>query len=90
MNPLKVLYKTIDNVIPYIEVRNMRVDGVSHLMPTDIPTDRRLGLGLRWLVDATKQHREVTAWLRLAWEIIDSVLRKSSSYKRWETIHNLA
>ncbi|PIM96815.1 30S ribosomal protein S7 [Candidatus Hodgkinia cicadicola] len=90
INPLKVLYEAIDNVTPYIEVRNMRIGGVSYQIPIDIPVNRRLGLGLRWMVDAAKQRREVTAWLRLAWEIIDSVLRKSSSFRRKETIHNLA
>ncbi|PIM95837.1 30S ribosomal protein S7 [Candidatus Hodgkinia cicadicola] len=90
INPLKVLYEAVDNVTPYIEVRNMRIGGVSYQIPIDIPVDRRLGLGLRWMVDAAKQRREVTAWLRLAWEIIDSVLRKSSSFKRRETMHNLA
>ncbi|PIM94916.1 30S ribosomal protein S7 [Candidatus Hodgkinia cicadicola] len=84
INPLKVLYEAIDNVTPYIEVRNMRIGGVSYQIPIDIPVNRRLGLGLRWMVDAAKQRREVTAWLRLAWEIIDSVLRKSSSSKQLE------
>ncbi|PIM94783.1 30S ribosomal protein S7 [Candidatus Hodgkinia cicadicola] len=90
INPLKVLYEAIDNVTPYIEVRNMRIGGVSYQIPIDIPANRRLGLGLRWMVNAAKQRREATSWLRLAWEIIDTVLRKSSSFKQRETMHNLA
>ncbi|PIM95568.1 30S ribosomal protein S7 [Candidatus Hodgkinia cicadicola] len=90
INPLKVLYEAIDNVVPYIEVRSMKVRGSSYQIPIDIPANRRLGLGLRWLVDSAKQWRETTAWLRLAWEIIDSVLRRSVSYRRRDVIHNLA
>ncbi len=90
INPLKVLYEAIDNVTPYIEVRNMRIGGVSYQIPIDIPANRRLGLGLRWMVNAAKQRREATSWLKLAWEIIDTVLRKSSSFKQRETMHNLA
>ncbi len=90
INPLKVLYEAIDNVTPYIEVRNMRIGGISYQIPIDIPANRRLGLGLRWMVNAAKQRREATSWLRLAWEIIDTVLRKSSSFKLREAMHNLA
>ncbi|PIM95054.1 30S ribosomal protein S7 [Candidatus Hodgkinia cicadicola] len=90
INPLKVLYEAIDNVTPYIEIRNMRIGGVSYQIPIDIPANRRLGLGLRWMVNAAKQRREATSWLKLAWEIIDTVLRKSSSFKQRETMHNLA
>ncbi|PIM95116.1 30S ribosomal protein S7 [Candidatus Hodgkinia cicadicola] len=70
INPLKVLYEAINNVIPYIEVRNMKIGSVSYQIPIDIPANRRLGLGLRWMVNTAKQHREATSWLRLAWEII--------------------
>ncbi|PIM95243.1 30S ribosomal protein S7 [Candidatus Hodgkinia cicadicola] len=90
INPLKVLYEAIDNVIPYIEIRNMRVGGVSYQILIDIPSDRRLELALKLMVDTAKQRREVTSWLRLAWEIIDTVLRKSSSFKRRETMYNMA
>ncbi|KON71422.1 30S ribosomal protein S7 [Candidatus Hodgkinia cicadicola] len=90
INPLKVLYEAIDNVTPYIEIRNMGVGDVSYQLLIDIPSDRRLELALKWMVDAAKQRREVTLWLRLAWEIIDTVLRKTSSCKRRETMYNMA
>ncbi len=57
INPLKVSYETIDNVTPYIEVRNMRIGSVSYQISIDISVDRRLEFDLRWMFDATKQHR---------------------------------
>ncbi|PIM96327.1 30S ribosomal protein S7 [Candidatus Hodgkinia cicadicola] len=76
MNPLKILYEAIDNVVPYIEVRGMKVGGTSYQIPIDIPANRRLGLGLRWIVNAARQRKEATVWLRLAWEVIDSSWRR--------------
>ncbi len=47
INPLKILYEAIDNIIPHIETRHTKIGGVSYQIPIDVSADRRLGLALR-------------------------------------------
>ncbi|XXM93594.1 30S ribosomal protein S7 [Candidatus Hodgkinia cicadicola] len=89
VSPVKVLYEALDNITPYVEVRTKKVGGVSYRVPVDVPSERRLSLSLKWLVEGARLRREAGMWLRLAWEIIDSVLRRSSSYKKKQTVCEL-
>ncbi len=84
------MYEAIDNIIPHIETRHTKIGGVSYQIPIDVSADRRLGLALRWLISSAHKRREAKMWLKLSWEIIDSALRKSTSYKICETINNQA
>ncbi len=47
LNPIKILHEAIDNVMPQIEIRNMKIGGVSYQIPIDASSNRRLSLGLR-------------------------------------------
>ncbi|XXM93474.1 30S ribosomal protein S7 [Candidatus Hodgkinia cicadicola] len=80
-----MLYGALDNITPYVEVRNKKVGGVSYRIPVDVPSERKLSLSLKWLVEGARLRREAGTWLRLACEIIDSVLSRSSSYKKKQT-----
>lgn len=90
VNPVRTLYEAVDNITPHVEVRTMKVGGVSYQIPIDVSSSRRLGLALRWLVSASRQRREANMWAKLAWEIIESALRRSASYKKKESVHALA
>ncbi|MFP3038281.1 MAG: 30S ribosomal protein S7 [Candidatus Hodgkinia cicadicola] len=90
VDAFKTLCEAVDNVTPYMEVRALKVGGVSYQIPIDVAAARRLGLALRWLVSAARQRKEAGMEFKLAWEIIDSALRRSASYRRRESVQALA
>lgn len=47
VSAIKTLHEAIDSVTPYVEVRQVKVGGVSYLIPVDVTPKRRLGLAIR-------------------------------------------
>ncbi|MGH2398896.1 MAG: 30S ribosomal protein S7, partial [bacterium] len=57
-DPIKVLDKALHNVMPVLEVRPRRVGGATYQVPIEVRQDRRMSLGLRWLVDFARQRKD--------------------------------
>src|SRR4029078_6106394 len=55
-NPLSVVQKALDNVMPSIEVRSRRVGGATYQVPVEVRTDRRQALGIRWVTPGGAGH----------------------------------
>jgi small subunit ribosomal protein S7 len=51
---LEVLEAALRNATPIIEVKPRRVGGATYQVPVEIRGDRRLSLGVRWLVQAAR------------------------------------
>ncbi|MFP3037728.1 MAG: 30S ribosomal protein S7 [Candidatus Hodgkinia cicadicola] len=90
VSAIKTLHEAIDSVTPYVEVRQVKVGGVSYLIPVDVTPKRRLGLAIRWIVAAARRRREMHMWIKLAWELVDSALRRSEAWKKKESVHSTA
>ena len=67
---LEVFETAMDNIMPVLEVRARRVGGSNYQVPVEVRPERRITLGLRWLVNASRargEHRNVkilTKWLK--------------------------
>jgi len=55
LDPLAVLEKALSNVAPEHEVKPRRLGGASYLVPIEVRKERKLFLGLTWIVDAARQ-----------------------------------
>lgn len=53
-DPLKVLHLALSNVFPLHEVKPKRLGGASYLVPIDVRPERKLFLGLNWIIDAAR------------------------------------
>ena len=53
-DPLNLLHQAISNVVPNYEVKPRRLGGASYLVPTEVRRERKLFLGLNWIIDAAK------------------------------------
>ena len=57
---MEVLEQALKNVGPIMEVRPRRVGGATYQVPMEVPTDRRMTLAMRWIIDAaTSPHRQI-------------------------------
>jgi small subunit ribosomal protein S7 len=53
-DPLKILHMALSNVYPEHEVKPKRLGGASYLVPIDVRHERKLFLGLNWIIDAAR------------------------------------
>ncbi len=53
-DPLKMLEKAIENVRPVLETKSRRVGGATYQVPIEVPTDRSVAVGVRWLLNFSR------------------------------------
>jgi small subunit ribosomal protein S7 len=89
-NPMEVFEKALGNVMPQLELKVRRVGGANYQVPVEVSSERKLTLGLRWLVNYSRLRHEPTMERRLAGEIIDAANGTGASVKKKEDTHKMA
>ena len=88
--PMEVFEKALDNVMPELELKLRRVGGANYQVPVEVSAERRLTLGLRWIVNYSRLRSEKTMEQRLAAEIIDASNGVGQSVKKKDDTHKMA
>src|SRR5947209_5683901 len=88
--PLKIFKKALDNVKPVLEVKSRRVGGATYQVPVEVRQDRRLALGMRWLITYSQERGEKTMAEKLAAEIMDASNNRGNAVKKREDTHKMA
>ena len=87
---IEVLEAALRNATPIIEVKPRRVGGATYQVPVEIRGDRRLSLGVRWLVQAARKRSGKSMGEKLAAEFIDASNGIGAAVKRREDTHRMA
>jgi len=87
---IEVFDVAINNIMPSIELKSRRVGGSNYQVPVDVSEERRISLGLRWLVNYSRLRGEDTMEERLAAEIIDASNGTGASIKKRDDVHKMA
>lgn len=88
--PIDVFNKALENVMPQLECKARRVGGANYQVPIDVRPERRLTLGLRWLVLYARNRSERTMQERLAAELMDAANGTGGAFKKKEEMHKMA
>ena len=88
--PIEVFNKALENVMPQLECKARRVGGANYQVPIDVRPERRLTLGLRWIVAFARTRSEKTMKERLAAELMDAANGAGGAFKRKEEMHRMA
>ena len=88
--PLEVVEKAGNNIMPQLEVKARRVGGANYQVPVEVRPARRQTLALRWLTKFTRARGEKTMAERLAKEIMDAANETGASVKKKEDTHKMA
>jgi len=88
--PMEVFEQALSNVMPLLELKVRRVGGSNYQVPVEVSEERRLTLGLRWIVNYSRLRHEKTMVERLAGEIIDAANGTGASVKKKDDIHKMA
>ena len=88
--PAEVLEQAVKTVTPVLEVRSRRVGGATYQVPVEIRGDRRMSLGVRWLVQAARKRNGKSMSEKLAAELVDAMNGLGAAVKRREDTHKMA
>ena len=87
---LEVWKKAVNNVIPAIEVKRKRLGGATFQVPIEVRSDRKISLGIKWLVKCARARKERTMTERLVKETIAAAQGEGLAVKKKNDIHKMA
>jgi small subunit ribosomal protein S7 len=89
-NGLETWKKALSNVMPAVEVKSRRVGGANFQVPTEVRPERKIALGMKWLISYARRRGEKTMMEKLAGEIISAAKGEGSAVKKKEDTHKMA
>ena len=87
---MDVFATAINNIMPEVELKVRRIGAANYQVPTEVSPERKVTLGLRWLVNYARLRNEKTMDERRANEIIDAANGIGASVKKKEDTHKMA
>ena len=89
-NGLDTWKKALNNVMPAVEVKSRRVGGANFQVPTEVRPERKVALGMKWLISYARRRGEKTMMEKLAGEIISASKGEGAAVKKKEDTHKMA
>ena len=87
---MEVFEVAIGNIMPALELKVRRVGAANFQVPVEVSAERRVTLGLRWLVNYSRLRNEKSMEDKLAAEIIDAANGTGASVKKRDDTHKMA
>jgi small subunit ribosomal protein S7 len=87
---VEVFRKAMTNASPMIEVRSRRVGGATYQVPTEVRSERRTALAIRWLITYSRARGEKSMAQRLANELIQASNNEGTTVKKRDDTHRMA
>jgi len=88
--PLEVFEKALENVAPLLEVKSRRVGGATYQVPKEVKGNRRLSLGIRWIINAAKSKKGKSMQERLTHELIQAFHNEGEAVRKKINTHKMA
>ena len=82
--------KALNNVMPAVEVKSRRVGGANFQVPTEVRPERKVALGMKWLISYARRRGEKTMMEKLAGEIMSAAKGEGAAVKKKEDTHKMA
>jgi len=89
-NGLEQWKKALNNIMPGVEVKSRRVGGANFQVPTEVRPERKIALGMKWLISYSRKRGEKTMTEKLAGEIISAAKGEGAAVKKKEDTHKMA
>lgn len=87
---IDVWKKALNNVMPAVEVKARRVGGATFQIPIEVPADRKIAVGMKWMIDYSRKRNEKSYPEKLAAEIIAASKGEGAAVKKKDDTHRMA
>ncbi len=87
---IDVWKKALGNVMPSVEVKSRRVGGANFQIPIEVRPDRKIALGIKWMLGYARNRNEKSMAEKLANEIIAASKGEGASVKKRDDTHRMA
>jgi small subunit ribosomal protein S7 len=87
---LEMWRKALNNIMPGVEVKSRRVGGATFQVPTEVRPDRKISLGIKWMIMYSRKRGEKTMMERLAGEIVAAAKGEGAAVKKKDDTHRMA
>ena len=82
--------KALANITPSVEVRSRRVGGATFQIPSEIRPERKLSMGIKWMILYARKRKEKSMAQKLAGEIVAASKEEGAAFKKKEDTHRMA
>ena len=89
-NGLEQWRKALNNIMPSVEVKSRRVGGATFQVPTEVRPDRKISLGIKWMILYARKRGEKTMTDKLAGEIVAAAKGEGAAVKKKDDTHRMA
>ncbi len=89
-NGLELWKNALSNVSPSVEVKSRRVGGATFQVPVEVRSERKISLGIKWMIKYARLRGEKTMKERLAGEIIAASKGEGAAIKKKDDTHRMA
>ncbi len=89
-DPLAAFEQALENAKPMLEVKSRRIGGATYQVPVEIPSDRRISMGMKWIIQYASEKAGKSMVEGLAQELTDCVNNQGSTIKKKDDTHKMA
>lgn len=86
----EVWKKALNNVMPQVEVRSRRIGGATFQIPTEIRADRKISVGMKWLIGYARKRNGKSMAEKLSAEIMSAAKNEGAAVKKKDDTHRMA
>jgi small subunit ribosomal protein S7 len=87
---LEVWKRALANITPAVEVKARRIGGATFQIPTEIRAERRVAMGMKWLILYSRKRNGKSMVDKLAAEILAAANGEGAAVKKKEDTHRMA
>ena len=89
-SPLEVWKKSLNNIMPQVEVRSRRIGGATFQIPMPVRPDRKVSMGMSWMINFARKRSGKSMAEKLSNEIIAGFNEEGGAYKKKTEVHKMA
>lgn len=89
-NPHEIWARALENVMPNVEVKSKRIGGATFQIPAEIRAERRVSVGMKWLIRFSRERSGKGMAEKLSAEILAASKNEGAAVKKKEDTHRMA
>lgn len=87
-DPFVIISQGINNIMPVLELRPVKMRGIVFKIPTPVTRERSILLALKWLIFAAKDRKNSNRFVEnLAFEFIDAAMCEGVAFKKQRSLY---